>query len=211
MFTHIHHQGHYGSSATMWKPLSSSEPLNISQKKKGTFWAAQLWLSCRCQPTTSMIPGYWLLRLRIILESTVNSKGSSSQEICCRLALGKVAIGKVALERIFRCHVVSTPTKIRIVWTMVFSMTLYGCESWTLKKQDRKSIDTFELWCWRRLLRILWTARKTNKWIIEQINPEFSLEAQMNRLKMTGHNMRKPSSLEKSVTLRKVEGKRRRG
>ncbi|XP_053117089.1 uncharacterized protein LOC128329604 isoform X3 [Hemicordylus capensis] len=149
-----------------------------------------------------------------LLESTVNSKGSSSQEISCRLALGRVEMK--ALERLFRCRDVSTPTKIRSVQTMVFPVTLYGCENWTLKKQGRKNIDTFELWCWRRLLRRPWTARKTNKWIIEQINPEFSLEAQMTRLKLSyfGHIMQRPSSLEKSIIfilLGKVEGKRRRG
>ncbi|CAM4846317.1 unnamed protein product [Rotaria magnacalcarata] len=95
---------------------------------------------------------------------------------------------------------------------MVFPITTYGCESWTLKQADRKKIDSFELWCWRKLLRVSWTDKRTNKSILQEIKPEYSLEASIVKLKLSyfGHIMRRHESLEKEIMLGTIEGKRRR-
>ena len=108
---------------------------------------------------------------------------------------------------------VTLPTKVHLVKTMVFPVVMYGCESWTIKKPEHQRIDAFELWCWRRLLRIPWTARRSNRSIIKEINPEYSLEGLMLKLKLQyfGYLMRKANSLEKTLMLGKIEGKRRRG
>ena len=105
------------------------------------------------------------------------------------------------------------PTKVRLVKAMVFPVVMYGCESWTIKKAERRSIDAFELWCWRRLLRVPWTARRSNQAILKEINPGCSLEGLMLRLKLQyfGHLMQRPDSLEKTLMLGKIEGRRRRG
>ena len=96
---------------------------------------------------------------------------------------------------------------------MVFPVVMNGCESWTLKKAEHQRIEAFELWCWRRLLRVSWTARKSNQSIRKEISPEYSLEGLMLRLKLQyfGHLMQRPNSLEKTLMLRKIEGRRRRG
>ena len=96
---------------------------------------------------------------------------------------------------------------------MVFPVVMYGCESWTIKKAERQRIDTFELWCWRRLLRIPWTARRSNKSVLKEINPEYSLEGLMLKLKLQdfGHLMGRADSLEKTLVLEKIEGRRKRG
>ena len=105
------------------------------------------------------------------------------------------------------------PTKLCLVKAMVFPVVMYGCESWTVKKAEHRRIDAFELWCWRRLLRVPWTARRSNQSIVKEISPEYSLEGLMLRLKLQyfGHLMRRAYSLGKSVMLGKVEGMRRRG
>ena len=105
------------------------------------------------------------------------------------------------------------PTKIRLVKAMVFRVVTYGCESWTIKKAERRRIDAFELWCWRRLLRVPWTARRSNQSLLKEISPGCSLEGLMLRLKLQyfGHLMRKADSLEKTLMLGKIEGRRRRG
>ena len=97
------------------------------------------------------------------------------------------------------------------VKAMVFPVVMYGCESWTIKKAERRRIDTFELWCWRRLLRVPWTARRSNQSILKEISPEYSLEGLMLKLKLQyfGHLMQRTDSLEKTLTLGKTEGKRR--
>ena len=102
-------------------------------------------------------------------------------------------------------------TKVRLVKAMVFPVFMYGCESWTIKKAERRRIDAFELWCWRRLLRVPWTARRSNQSILKEISPECSLEGLMLKLKLQyfGHLMRRVDSLEKTLMLRKIEGKRR--
>ena len=105
------------------------------------------------------------------------------------------------------------PTKVHLVKAMVFPVVMYGWESWTIKKAERRRIDVFELWCWRRLLRVLWTARRSNQSILREISPEYSLEGLMLKLKLQyfGHLLQRVDSFEKTLVLRKIEGGRRRG
>ena len=108
---------------------------------------------------------------------------------------------------------ITLPTKVPLVKAMVFPVIMYACESWTVKKAELRRIDAFELWCWRRLLRVLWTARRSNQSILKEISPECSLEGLMMKLKLQyfGHLMRRPDSLEKTLMLGKIEGRSRRG
>ena len=105
------------------------------------------------------------------------------------------------------------PTKVRLVKALVFPVVMYGCESWTIKKAEHRRIDAFELWGWRRLLRVLWTGRRSNQSILKEINPECSLEGLMLKLKFQylGHLMQRTDSLEKTLMLRGIESRRRRG
>ena len=105
------------------------------------------------------------------------------------------------------------PTKARLIKAMVFPVVMYGCESWTIKKAERRRIDAFELWCWRRLLRVPWTARRSNQSILKEISPGCSLEGLMLKLKLQyfGHLMQRADSFEKTLMLGKIEGRRRRG
>ena len=105
------------------------------------------------------------------------------------------------------------PTKVRLVKVMVFPVVMYGCESWTIKKAEHRRMDAFELWCWRRLLRVLWTARRSNQSILKKISPGCSLEGLMLTLNLQyfGHLMGRANSLEKTLMLGKIEGRRRRG
>ena len=108
---------------------------------------------------------------------------------------------------------ITLPTKVHLVKAMVFPVVMYGCESWTMKKAERQRIDAFELWCWRRLLRVPWTARRSNQSILKEISPEYSWEGLMLKLKLQyfGHLMQKTDSLEKILMLGKIKGGRRRG
>ena len=110
-------------------------------------------------------------------------------------------------------YIYTLPTKVRLVKAMVFPVVMYGCESWTIKKAEGWRIDTFELWCWRRLLRICWTASRSNQSILKEISPEYSLEGLMLKLKLQyfGHLMRRTDSVEKTLMLKNIEGRRRRG
>ena len=105
------------------------------------------------------------------------------------------------------------PTKVHLVKAMVFPVVMYGCESWTIKKAECQRIDAFELWCWRRLLRVPWTARRSNQFILKEISPEYSLEGLMLKLKLQyfGHLMRRADSSDKTLMLGKIEGRRKRG
>ena len=103
------------------------------------------------------------------------------------------------------------PTKVRLVKAMVFVVVMYGYECWTIKKTECQRIDAFEVWCWRRLLRLPWTARRSNQSILKRINPEYSLEGLMLKLQYFGHLMRRTDSLEKTLMMGKIEGRRRRG
>ena len=117
------------------------------------------------------------------------------------------------LDSIFKSTDITLPTKMRLVKAMVFPVVMYGCESWTLKKAEHRRIDAFELWCSRRLLRVPWTARRSNQSIPKEISPECSLEGLMLKLKLQyfGHLMRRTDSFEKTLMLGKIEGGRRRG
>ena len=116
------------------------------------------------------------------------------------------------LDSILKSRDITLPTKVRLVKAMVFPLVMYGCESWTIKKSERQRIDTFELWCWRRLLRVPWTARRSNQSILKEISPKYSLEGLMLKLKLQyGHLMWRADSFEKTLMLGKIEGRRRRG
>ena len=117
------------------------------------------------------------------------------------------------LDSIFKSRDITLPTKVHLVKAMVFPVVMYGCESWTMKKAERKRIDTFELWCWRQLLRVPWTARRSNQSILKEISLGCSLEGLMLKLKFQyfGHLMRRVDSLEKTLMLEAIGGRRRRG
>ena len=117
------------------------------------------------------------------------------------------------LDSLLKGRDITLPTKVHLVKAMVFPLVTYECKSWTIKKAERRRIDVFELWCWRRLLRVPWTARKSNWSILKEISPEHSLEGLMLKLKLEyfGHLMRRTDSLEKTLMLGKIEGRRRRG
>ena len=117
------------------------------------------------------------------------------------------------LNRILKSRDITLPTKVHLVKAMVFPVVMYGCESWTIKKAEHQRIDAFELWYWRRLLRVPWTSRRSNQSILKEINPEYSLEGLMLKLKLqySGHLMRRTESLEKTLMLGKIEGRKRKG
>ena len=117
------------------------------------------------------------------------------------------------LDIILKSRDITLPTKVCLVKAVVFPVVMYGCESWTVKKVEHQRIDAFELWCWRRLLRVPWTARRSNQSIVKEISPEYSLEGLMLKLKLQyfGHLMQRNDSLEKILMLGKIEGWRRRG
>ena len=117
------------------------------------------------------------------------------------------------LDSILKSRDITLPTKVHLVNNMVFPVVMYGCESWTIKKAERQRIDAFELWCWRRLLRVPWTARRPNQSILKEISPEYSLEELMLKLKLQylGHQMQRTDSFEKTLMLGKIEGGKRRG
>ena len=143
--------------------------------------------------------------------SKITADGDCSHEIKRRLLLGKKVMTN--LDSILKRRDITLPTKVHLVKAMVFPVVIYGCESWTIKKAERRRIDAFELWCWRRLLRVLWTGRRSNQSILKEISPECSLEGLMLRLKLQyfGHLMQRTDSLEKTLMLGKIEGRRRRG
>ena len=117
------------------------------------------------------------------------------------------------VDSIFKIRDITLPTKVRLVKAMVFPVVMYGCEGWTVKKAECRRIDAFELWCWRRLLRVPWTARRSNQSILKEIKPGISLEGMMLKLKLQyfGHLMRRVDSLEKTLILGGIQGRRRRG
>ena len=118
-----------------------------------------------------------------------------------------------ALLKIFKSRDITLPTKVHLVKAMVFPLAMYGCESWTVKEAEHQRIDAFELWCWRRLLRVPWTARRSNQSILKEISPEYSLEGLMLKLKLQyfGHLMQRVDSLEKTLMLGEIGVRRRRG
>ena len=143
--------------------------------------------------------------------SKITADGDCSHEIKTHLLLGRKVMTN--LDSILKSRDIILPTKVRLVKAMVFPVVMYGYESWTVKKADRQRIDAFELWCWRRLLRVPWTARRCNQSILKEISPEYSLEGLMLKLKLhySGHLMQRTDSFEKTLMLGKIEGRRRRG
>ena len=152
----------------------------------------------------------WKQWLTIFLGSKITADGDCSHEIKRRLLLGRKVMTN--LDSILKSRDITLKTKVHLVKAMVFPVVMYGCESWTIKKAECRGIDTFELWCWRRLLRVPWTARRSNQSILK-ISPRYSLEGLMLKLKLQyfGHLMWRADSLEKTLMLGRIEGRRRRG
>ena len=147
----------------------------------------------------------------IFLGSRITADGDCSHEIKRRLPLGRKVMTN--LDSIFKSRDITVSTKVYLVKAMVFPVVMYECESWIVKKAERQRIDAFELWCWRRLLRVPWTARRSNQSILKEISPGCSLEGLMLKLKLQyfGHLMRRADSLEKTLRLGGIGGRRRRG
>ena len=147
----------------------------------------------------------------IFLCSKITADSDYSHEIKICLFLGRKAMTN--LDSILKSRDITLATKVHLVKAMVLPAVMYGCESWTVKKVECQRIDTFELWCWRRLLRVPWTARRSKQSILKEISPEYSLEGLMLKLKLQyfGHLMRRTDSLEKTLMLGKIEGGWRRG
>ena len=143
--------------------------------------------------------------------SKITADGDCSHEIKRRLLLGRKVLTN--LDSIFKSRDITLLTKVHLVKAMVFPVVMYGCESWNMKKAECQRIDAFELWCWRRLLRVPWTARRSNQSILKEISPGISLEGMMLKLKLQyfGHVMRRVDSLEKSLMLGGIGVRRRRG
>ena len=147
----------------------------------------------------------------IFLGSKISADGECRHEIKRRLLLGRKAMTN--LDSILKSRDITLSTKVHIVKTMVFPVVMYECESWTIKKAERRRIYAFELWCWRRLLRVPWTAKRSNQSILKEISPGCSLEGMMLKLKLQyfGHLMWRADSFENTLMLGKIEGRKRRG
>ena len=147
----------------------------------------------------------------IFLGSKITADGDFSHEIKRRLLLGRKVLTN--LDSIFKSRDITLPTKIRLVKAMVFRVVMYGCESWTVKKAEHRRIDAFELWCWRRLLRVPWTARRSNQSVLKEISPGFSLEGMMLKLKLQyfAHLTQRIDSLEKTLMLGGIGAQKKRG
>ena len=147
----------------------------------------------------------------IFLDSKITADGDCCHEIKRRFLLGRKAV--MNLDSILKRQDITLPTRVRIVKAIVFPVIMYGCESWAIKKAECRRIDGFELRCWRRLLRVLWTARRSNQSILKEFNLEYSLGALMLKLKLQyfGYLRRSTNSLKKTLMLGKIEGSRRRG
>ena len=141
--------------------------------------------------------------------SKVTADGDCSHEIKIHLLLGRKVMTN--LDSILKSRNITLLTKVHLVKAMVFPVVMYGCESWTIKKAEHQRIDAFKLWCWRRLLRVQGTARRSNQSILKEISPEYSLEGLMLKLQYFGHLMGRTDSLGKTLMLGKTEGRRRRG
>ena len=147
----------------------------------------------------------------IFLGSKITADDDCSHEIKRRLLLGRKVMTN--LDSILKSRGITLPTKVHLVKAMVYPVVMYGCKSWTTKKAEYQRIGAFELWCWRRLLRVPWTARRSNQSILKEISPGYLLERLMLKLKLQyfGHLMRRADSFEKTLMLGKIEGRRRRG
>ena len=153
----------------------------------------------------------WKLSDFIFGGSKITTDGDYSNDIKRHLLLARKVMTN--LDSILKSRNITLLTKVHLVKAMVFPVIMYGCESWTTKKAECRRIDAFELWCWRRLLRVTWTARRSNQSILRKMGPRYSLEGLMLKLKLQyfGHLMRRTDSFEKTLMLGKIEGRRRRG
>ena len=147
----------------------------------------------------------------IFLGSKITADGDCSHEIKRRLLLGRKVMTN--LDSILKSKDITLPTKVHLVKVMIFPVVIYRCESWTIQKAEHQRIDAFELWCWGRLLRVPWTARRSNQSILKEISPEYSLEGLMPKLTLQyfGYPMQRTNPLEKTLMLGKIEGRERRG
>ena len=155
---------------------------------------------------------HWKQWLTLIWGSSkITADGDCSHGIKRRLLLGRKVMTNP--DSILQSRDITLPTKVHLVKALVFPAVIYGCESWTIKKAEHRRTDAFELWCWRRLLRVSWTARRSNQSIQKEINPEYSLEGLMQKLRLQyfGHLMQRTNSFEKTLMLGKIEGRRKRG
>ena len=146
---------------------------------------------------------------RVRYDSETEQQKQTNNLIKKCLLLGRKVMSN--LDRLFKSRDITLSTKVRLVKAMVFPVVMYGCESWTVKKAEHQRIDAFAPWCWRRHLRVPWTARSSNQSILKEINLEYSLEGLMLKLQYFGHPMQRSDSLEKNLMLGKIEGRRRRG
>ena len=150
---------------------------------------------------------------KITSSSKITVDGDCSHEIKRCFLLGKKAVTN--LDSVLNSRDITLPARVCVVKAMVFPVVMYGCESWTIKNAKHQRTDAFKLWCWRRLLKVPWTARRSKQLILKKINPEYSLEGMMLKLKLKlqyfGHLMRRAGSFEKILMLGKIEGRRRRG
>ena len=153
----------------------------------------------------------WKQWQTLFLDSGITADGDCSHEIKRHLLLGRKAMTN--LDSILKSRDITLPTEVHLVKAMVFPVVMYGCESWTQKKSEHQTIDAFELWCWRILLRVPWTVRWSKQSILKEISPEYLLERLMLKLKRQyfSHLLPRPNSLEKTLMLGKIEGRRRRG
>ena len=147
----------------------------------------------------------------IYLGAKITADGGCSHEIKRCLLLGRKVVAN--LDSLLKSRDITLPTKVHLVKAAVFPAFMYGCERWSMKTAEHRSSDAFQLWCWRRLLRVLWAARRSNQSILKEISPEYSLEGLMSKLKLQhfGHLMQRANSLNKTLMLGKTESKRRRG
>ena len=145
----------------------------------------------------------------IFLGSKITADGDCSHEIKRRLLLGRKAMTN--LDSILKSRDITLPTKICLVKAMVFPVVVYGCESWNIKKAECQRMNAFELWCWRRLLRVPWTAKRLNQSTLKEVSPLYSLEGLTLKLQYFGHRMQRADSLEKTLKLGKIKGRRRQG
>ena len=196
---------------------SEEEPKNLLMRVNEENEKAGLKLSIRKLISWHLVPSLhgkykgkkWKHWQFIFLASKITADGDCSHEIKRCLLLGRKAMTN--LDSLLKSIYITSLTKVHNVKAMVFPVIMYRCDTWTIKKPEHQRIDAFELWCWRRLLRDPWTARRSNQSILKEINPEYSLEGLMLKIQQFGHLMWRADSLEKILMLGKTEGRRRRG
>ena len=201
----------------LWQKMKTKEPLDESERRQWKSWLKTQHSKNEEQGlrfiTSWQIDEETLEPVTdfIFLGSKITADGDCSHEVKRCLLLGRKAMTN--LDSILKSRDIILLTKVRLVKAMVFPVVMYGCESWTIKKAECWRIDAFELWCWRRLLRVPWTDRTSNQSILKEINPEYSLEGLMLKLKLQyfSHLMWRTDTLEKTLVLGKIEGRRKRG